>query len=490
MTRVDAVVPQPSPGGGAGVGSGSRRLTDGSFGEADAGFLAQLAAIAGDEDTGSLVPRPGDAGEALPARWWQQQAAAASPVLQPDQGDGQVPDTAVALVDTSDTELPLPAVPPVESAADADVALQAGDDPRPQPQAEGPSAPVDITLPSTAGPHATAAPVATPAVPVAAPPRPLPVGPTDRQQATLPPESLPAVAKEPPAQTKPTVVTVVRTETHLAPAVSAVVTPPSGKPVPADRVGATESRKPDQPAEGAKLAPSKPAGQRGQAVEPLPMQGQGMRDQTRGDAFQSQPDTSGEGATPAVPLSARGITHAGQPSAVPAQQIADTIVANLPAAETDRARAAPPPAPRPAATQPVKVLTIQLQPADLGMVTVRLRLKADAVDVEVEAGRHATARLIEADRDTLTSQLRSAGYHVEGLTVRAVEPGSAAASPGPSPGSPDPGPQLQPGGGGPDARASGGRAQPGHHSDTQLPDRDDHGGEQAIGDRRGTGLYV
>jgi hypothetical protein len=138
----------------------------------------------------------------------------------------------------------------------------------------------------------------------------------------------------------------------------------------------------------------------------------------------------------------------------------------------------------------VKVLTIQLQPADLGTVIVRMRLKADAMEVEVEAGRHATARLIDADRDTLTSLLRAAGCHVEALTVRAVEPASTVAAPGPTPGSPDPGPQLQPGGSGPDARASGGRAQPDHHRDTQLPDRNDHDSEQTTGDRRGTGLYV
>jgi hypothetical protein len=189
-------------------------------------------------------------------------------------------------------------------------------------------------------------------------------------------------------------------------------------------------------------------------------------------------------------LSARGMAHASQPATAPVQQIADTIAARLSAAGTDNARPAPAAAPRPAALQPVKVLIIQLQPADLGTVIVRMRLKADAMDVEVEAGRHATVRLIDADRDTLTSLLRSAGCHVEALTVRAVEPASTAASSGAMPGSPDPGPQSQPGGSGSDARARGGRAQPDHHSDTQLSDRNDHDSEQTTGNRRGAGLYV
>jgi len=193
---------------------------------------------------------------------------------------------------------------------------------------------------------------------------------------------------------------------------------------------------------------------------------------------------------PSAPLSARGTAHTTQPAPAPRQQIADTIVADLSSPETNEPRAAPATAPRPGFMQPVKVLTIQLQPADLGTVTVRMRLKADAMDVEVEAGQHATARLIDADRDKLTSLLRSAGYHVEGLTVRAVEHASAATSPGALPGSPDPGPQPQPGGSQPDARASGGRAQSDHRGNTQLPNRNGNGSEQDTGRRRDAGLYV
>ena len=140
--------------------------------------------------------------------------------------------------------------------------------------------------------------------------------------------------------------------------------------------------------------------------------------------------------------------------------------------------------------EPVKVLTIQLHPADLGTVTVRMTLKADAMDVQVETGRRATARLIDADRDALAGLLRSAGYQVETLTVRAVEQPSLASSPGSSQGAPDLGAQLQPGGGQADARASGGRPQPESRGYAQVLDRSSNDVEQASGERRGTGLYV
>jgi chemotaxis protein MotD len=260
--------------------------------------------------------------------------------------------------------------------------------------------------------------------------------------------------------------------------------PPAGKP--AEPSGPMDSRKTDQPG-GVKPAILQPAIQGSQSAgHPLP---QATADQGDGDT--SQHGTSGEGAAPTTPLAGRGFTQPAQLPAAPAQQVADGIVASLaPSGGTD-VQPAPPAVPRPGAVvHPVKVLTIQLHPAELGTVTVRMTLKGDAMDVEVEAGRRATAQAIEADREALTGLLRSAGYHVEVLTVRAVDPSSTASPPGALPGSADAGPQLQSGGAQPDARASGNRAQPESPSDTQLPDRDDHDNEQAAGHRRGAGLYV
>ena len=78
--------------------------------------------------------------------------------------------------------------------------------------------------------------------------------------------------------------------------------------------------------------------------------------------------------------------------------------------------------------QPLKVLTVQLHPAELGVVTIRIALKNDALELQIETDRRDTARLVHADRETLSSLLRSAGYSVETMTVRAVDPSSAPAS--------------------------------------------------------------
>ena len=72
--------------------------------------------------------------------------------------------------------------------------------------------------------------------------------------------------------------------------------------------------------------------------------------------------------------------------------------------------------------QPLKVLTVQLHPAELGVVTVRIALRNDTLELQIETDRRDTARLVHADREALSSQLRSAGYGVETLTVRAVDP--------------------------------------------------------------------
>jgi hypothetical protein len=92
----------------------------------------------------------------------------------------------------------------------------------------------------------------------------------------------------------------------------------------------------------------------------------------------------------------------------------------------------------------------------------------------------------------LAGLLRSAGYHVEALTVRAVEQPNAPASVagGPPAGAQDSGLQLQSGGSQADARASSGRAQPEARGQNHAPGRESNDSEQTIGGRRGAGLYV
>ena len=208
------------------------------------------------------------------------------------------------------------------------------------------------------------------------------------------------------------------------------------------------------------------------------------------DADGPETGLSSEGFTQAAQLSARGLMHANQAGGSPVQQIANRIAAELPSAGPDGVSTAPGTASRLAQLEPVKVLTIQLHPADLGTVTVRMTLKADAMDVQVETGRRATARLIDADRDALAGLLRSAGYHVEALTVRAVEQPSVASAPGGPQSGTNAGAQLQPGGSQADARASGGQQQPETRDHVQVPDRSSNDVERASGERRGTGVYV
>jgi chemotaxis protein MotD len=497
MTRVDLTPPGSSPAGETANGGRCLEL-GGSFDEADAGFLQQLAAVAADDDASGCAPRPKDAVGPVIARWWQRQTgtqATTSQVPEPDvlgAATAELASAPMAGIDAQATILVAPAVDP-----------RSGGEPEPQgtdnaepgdgddlgPPATNPAtsvlARVGDSQPMTAPPLVmpTSILVAAPAGPHA-----MPAIPIERLQRPAQSEPLPPAAKDSAAEAAVRTVTVVRSETHFAPVLRVAPMPPASKPVLAERVGAADNRKPDPPVERPKLARLDPSAPRGQVREHSLAQSAPIHS----DADTAQSGLNDEDATLTAPLPARGLVHTTQPASSPAQQIADKIAAELPPAGADSPRAASATTPRPAALQPVKVLTIQLHPADLGTVTVRMTLKAEAMDVQVEVGRRSTARLIDADRDTLTSLLRSAGYNVEGLTVRTVEAPNAASSPGPTQGAPDSGPQLQPGGSQPDARASGGRAQPEPRGHTQVPDRNSNDSEQASGDRprAGAGLYV
>ena len=93
---------------------------------------------------------------------------------------------------------------------------------------------------------------------------------------------------------------------------------------------------------------------------------------------------------------------------------------------------------------------------------------------------------------TLSSLLRSAGYHVEAVTVRAVEQPAPAMAAGTAAGSPDGAPQSQSQSGGSqtDQRPSGGRAHADGHREGHGTRQDTRGDESGSRHRAGRGLYV
>jgi chemotaxis protein MotD len=176
------------------------------------------------------------------------------------------------------------------------------------------------------------------------------------------------------------------------------------------------------------------------------------------------------------------------PASLP-RQIADGIAADL--SRVGRANIDPSAATTTGGpAQPLRVLTIQLHPAELGMVTVRIALKDGVLELQVEASRRETARLVDADRDTLSGLLRSAGYHVETMTVRAVEPAGTAAPAGAPQPAPDGAAQPQSDGSQADARPHGGRTQAEQDGNTHGTRRDTGGEPDGPRHRAGRGLYV
>jgi hypothetical protein len=183
--------------------------------------------------------------------------------------------------------------------------------------------------------------------------------------------------------------------------------------------------------------------------------------------------------------------HLAPQATVPVpRQIVDGIAAEIPPPR-DTSPAGPAAAPTPGTqSQPVKVVTIQLNPAELGTLTVRISLRNDALELQVETSRRDTARMVEADRDALSSLLRSAGYHVEAVTVRAVEQPTPAMAAGTAAGSPDGTAQSQSGGSQTDQRPSGGRAHADGHREGHGTRQGTRGDESGSRHRAGRGLYV
>jgi Flagellar hook-length control protein FliK len=73
----------------------------------------------------------------------------------------------------------------------------------------------------------------------------------------------------------------------------------------------------------------------------------------------------------------------------------------------------------------LQILHLQLEPESLGGVTVRMRLVGTRLDLQVEAERPETMRLIGKDKELLADKLRSAGYVMDALVIKASDPQAA-----------------------------------------------------------------
>lgn len=263
------------------------------------------------------------------------------------------------------------------------------------------------------------------------------------------------------------------------------------------------SKDAEQGAAGSGPVPSRPIPGRLPATEDAQRAQAQVQAQTKAQTkaqTRAGDETSLDPAQRAQPVRTSGQDENQAPAqaAVPVmRQMVDGIVSEIaPPSDTGRvgpsAAAAPTPLPR-----PVKVVTIELSPAELGTLTVRISLRNDALELQVEASRRETARMVDADRDTLSSLLRSAGYHVETVTVRAVEQPAPAAVAGSAAGSPDGAPssqsqsqsQSQSSGSQADQRSAGGRAHADGHRQGHGTRQDTRGDEGGFRPRAG-GRYV
>jgi flagellar hook-length control protein FliK len=116
--------------------------------------------------------------------------------------------------------------------------------------------------------------------------------------------------------------------------------------------------------------------------------------------------------------SVRQETHFAPPSQSPALQIAQRVLRELDMGEV---RAIEPSAnTMPSASPPVRVMTLQLNPPHLGPMTIRLSLHDEALRLHLETPNPDTAKMIQSERDGLSTLLRSAGYAVESVQVQQI----------------------------------------------------------------------
>ena len=275
---------------------------------------------------------------------------------------------------------------------------------------------------------------------------------TAREGEALSPEQLifaslakAAVRTEEPAsdEAKPTPVTltVVRRETHLAPVVDAGVEwaarlAAEGRLL---RTGAQRDTASSGDVQGLQAENgTQPSGE-AQLVDPqravTPVRdGQLGNDWRRGSAPMAEPQVtpdvptaSGDGAAPIARSDA--LINTSSAGGAVAQQIADRVASE---AGTLTAQAGRPDAPTFAVKREaaVKVLHLQLQPEGLGTVTIRMSVKDQALRLDLEVGRGETAQMIQRDRETLSTLLRSAGYMIDGVDVRVADVSGAGAQSG------------------------------------------------------------
>ena len=271
-------------------------------------------------------------------------------------------------------------------------------------------------------------------------------------------------------------IAVLRRETHLAPARAAVVVDAGTSPgrggtgmLPANAHAGAD-------AGDAAVLPLGSASEHGAAAQPLAPHIAASAARATDRSATPQTAAAGEGASAGFEAAAQGgnaplteqaaptvradaLPNAGQASGA-VQQLAQRI-----AGEAGTVNAAPERAETPAYVQrspfvpAVKVLQIELQPADLGTVTVRMSLRDRALQLDLEVGRGETAHLIQRERETLSTLLRSAGYLIDGLDVRLADQGGTGVSTGGN----QPNMQMHGGGqsgsSGADARSPGARPQ-------------------------------
>jgi chemotaxis protein MotD len=301
-------------------------------------------------------------------------------------------------------------------------------------------------------------------------------------------------------------VSIIRRETHLAASMPpAVPRQPAGRvvqePIARDAQGADDAA--DAPTGSAELAVPRPTGAGGQRPSqasvggaPVAQVGFHSRSATvEGGSPRSASilDTMPPASPDARSAAASNETVLPTPQSLPSpvQQIADRLVADIASSGEARPADGTTALPAAATAQPLKVLTVQLNPAELGVVTVRIALKSDGLELQIEADRRETARLVDADRETLSRVLRSAGYNVETVTVRAVDPANGPAAVGSQHAAHDGSPQQSHAGGSQsDARPSGGRGHAAEDGKLHRPNRDGKDEHDTSRHRAGDGLYV
>jgi chemotaxis protein MotD len=452
MTSTSAVSQAQDTAGEAIGGRAREPGRNGGSGE-EGGFPGLLSLLAAGRRPGAEAPASGDR---LPpdsrGRRMEGWLGAGGQALE-GEGSGDVPET---LVSEPDATGELQVVGDVDAAilaaaAQGDASTGAPDrvhggmpdDAGPGVPAAAAGAGLLVAAIAVAGAAGTA-PRGTPHV---GQPQPLP------PDAVIPPRSsaeesvgaAPPVGQ--PAGIAVATVAVLRRETHLAPAREAAIV--AGRLQAASQPNAHGESRADEPVDTPRTGPG-PAGaappgapapavtagrrsdagaQQRQGREALP--GRQPATDARGRSLDVRTDVSArseEAATVARSEAHASAAPAPSPPPTAVQQMAARIAAEAgTASQSARPQAAGlVPLAQPQLGSAVKVLHIQLQPADLGTVTVRISLEDQALRLDVETGRGDTARLIQREREALSSLLRSAGYLVDGLEVRVADAAAQA----------------------------------------------------------------